>query len=170
MAQNSINSSATGMTPFQCMLGYQPPLAPWTGKTTNVPTVNEWMRRSEQVWEESHQQIERVLRRNKEQADKRRGPLDYVTPGDTPPPPEEIDGAPVYAVRWLLDSRRCGGITQHPAKDILDPGMVADFHARYPNKPAPRPRGRPRKGLSYSAPTQLRSPQVESSSRQHLGS
>ena len=35
MAQNSLTSSVTGMTPFQCILGYQPPLAPWTGVQTD---------------------------------------------------------------------------------------------------------------------------------------
>ncbi|KAK3505884.1 hypothetical protein QTP70_003698 [Hemibagrus guttatus] len=39
-AQNSLIHSSTGLTPFQCMLGYQPPLFPWSGEPSNVPAVD----------------------------------------------------------------------------------------------------------------------------------
>lgn len=32
-AQNSLHLPATGLTPFQCVLSYQPPLFPWSGET-----------------------------------------------------------------------------------------------------------------------------------------
>ncbi|KAL0195414.1 hypothetical protein M9458_008986 [Cirrhinus mrigala] len=39
-AQNSLRQDTTSMTPFQCVLGYQPPLFPWTEEPSNVPAVD----------------------------------------------------------------------------------------------------------------------------------
>ncbi|KAL0182072.1 hypothetical protein M9458_021447, partial [Cirrhinus mrigala] len=36
-ARNSLCQDTTGLTPFQCVLGYQPPLFPWMEKPSNVP-------------------------------------------------------------------------------------------------------------------------------------
>ncbi|KAK3541220.1 hypothetical protein QTP86_016808 [Hemibagrus guttatus] len=50
-AQNSLHQPSTGLTPFQCVLGYQPPLFPWSGEPSDVPAVNHWFRESEKkVW------------------------------------------------------------------------------------------------------------------------
>ncbi|KAK3532220.1 hypothetical protein QTP86_009497 [Hemibagrus guttatus] len=46
-AQNSLRQSTTGLTPFQCVLGYQPPLFPWDGEPSDVPAVDYWFRESE---------------------------------------------------------------------------------------------------------------------------
>ncbi len=40
-AQNSLQKNSTGLTPFQCIMGFQPPLFPWTGETTEVPAIND---------------------------------------------------------------------------------------------------------------------------------
>uniref|UniRef100_A0A8B9HYG6 Integrase catalytic domain-containing protein n=1 Tax=Astyanax mexicanus TaxID=7994 RepID=A0A8B9HYG6_ASTMX len=75
VAQNSLISSTTKLTPFQCFLGYQPPLMPWSAEP-NIPAVDDWMRRSEEVWEKTHRFIEAVLEQQKQQADR----LHRVTP------------------------------------------------------------------------------------------
>ncbi len=46
-AQKSLRQNTTGLTPFQCILGYQPPLFPWTGEPSEVPAVDHWFRASE---------------------------------------------------------------------------------------------------------------------------
>ncbi|KAI2645968.1 Transposon Tf2-8 polyprotein [Labeo rohita] len=61
-AQNSLRQDTTGITPFQCVLGYQPPLFPWTEEPSNVPAVDHWIRERES----------RAVRRNKHFADARR--------------------------------------------------------------------------------------------------
>ncbi len=39
-AQNSLRQSSTGLTPFQCILGYQPPMFPWDWEPSDVPAVD----------------------------------------------------------------------------------------------------------------------------------
>ncbi|KAI4890785.1 hypothetical protein NFI96_028572, partial [Prochilodus magdalenae] len=82
MAQNSLTSSTTSLTPFQCILGFQPPLMPWSPQSSDVPAVDHWMRRSEEVWEQTHWRIGSVVQRQKEQADKHRGSTPVYSPGD----------------------------------------------------------------------------------------
>ncbi|KAL7865625.1 hypothetical protein SRHO_G00108720 [Serrasalmus rhombeus] len=73
IAQNSLISLTTKITPFQCMYGYQPPLMPWTANPSEVPAVESWMSCREQVWEETHQWIK---------ADQRHGDTSSYSIGD----------------------------------------------------------------------------------------
>ncbi|KAL0183738.1 hypothetical protein M9458_019434, partial [Cirrhinus mrigala] len=234
-AQNSIRKPATGLTPFQCVLGFQPPLFPWSGDPSDLPTVNTWMQRSEATWNAAHTHLQVAIRRQKRYADLHRRPAPEFAPGSwvwlstrdlrlrlpcrklspryvgpfkvlrqiTPvsyrlalpseyrisptfhvsllkaagaprgaddldedreqgPPPLIIDDEEAYRVNEILNSRRRGGVLQYlvdwegygpeerswvNAKDILDPSLTAEFHHSHPDRPAPRPRGRPRRQL-----------------------
>lgn len=69
------------MTPFQCILGFQPPLFPWSGEPTDVPAVNDWLHRSEETWNQAHTHLQHAIRRQREQADRRRRPGPEYHPG-----------------------------------------------------------------------------------------
>ncbi|KAK3554239.1 hypothetical protein QTP70_020102 [Hemibagrus guttatus] len=73
-AQNSLTHSSTGLTPFQCVLGYQPPLFPWSGEPSDVPAMEEWSRLGQEVWERAHVCLQRAVRRQRIQANRRRRP------------------------------------------------------------------------------------------------
>ncbi len=76
-AQNSLTKPATGMTPFKCILGFQPPMFPWSGEPTELPSITEWLQRSEEVWDRAHTHLLRAVRRQELQANQHRrsGPV-----------------------------------------------------------------------------------------------
>lgn len=41
---------STGLTHFQCVLGFQPPLFPWSEKPMDLLPINIWLQRSETTW------------------------------------------------------------------------------------------------------------------------
>ncbi|KAK3572475.1 hypothetical protein QTP86_033904 [Hemibagrus guttatus] len=69
-AKNSLTHSSTGITPFQCLLGYQPPLFPWVGEPSDVPAVEDWYQWSQEVWERAHVRLQRAMRRQRIQANR----------------------------------------------------------------------------------------------------
>ncbi|KAK3558208.1 hypothetical protein QTP86_013998 [Hemibagrus guttatus] len=189
-AQNSLIHSSTGLTPFQCVLGYQPPLFPWSGEPSDVPAVEEWYRQSQEVWERAHVRLQWAVHRQRIQADRRRRPhpsyqvgqkpvhpsAGGVTESREPPLPLDIEGSPAYWIRALLDSRLVRSRLQYlvdwegygveerswvDAVNILDPSLTKDFHHDHLNKPAPHPRGHPRRrtpgGVAPDAPTRTHS-------------
>ncbi|KAI5606732.1 hypothetical protein C0J50_7543 [Silurus asotus] len=81
-AQNSLRQDTTGLTPFQCTLGFQPPLFPWSDEPSNVPAVDAWFRESNRVWESAHTQLRRALRNTRRHADARRLESTRFRPGD----------------------------------------------------------------------------------------
>ncbi len=80
-AHNSLQKPATGLTPFKCVLSYQPPLFPWSGEPSDLPAVPDWLRRSEETWNRAHIHLQRAVRRQEEQANRHRRPGPEYTPG-----------------------------------------------------------------------------------------
>ncbi len=80
-AQNSLVKPATGLTPFQCVLGFQPPMFPWSGEPTNLPSVTEWLQNSKVVWDRAHTHLLRAVRRQELQANRHRRVVPTYSPG-----------------------------------------------------------------------------------------
>lgn len=80
-AQNSLMKPATGETPFKCVLGFQPPLFPWAGEPTDLPSVTDWLQRSEEVWDRAHTHLLHAVRRQEQQANRHRRLSPAYIPG-----------------------------------------------------------------------------------------
>ncbi len=81
-AQNSLRQNTMGLTPFQCILGYQPLLFPRTGEPSEFPSVDHWFRASERVWDSAHIHLQRAVWTHKDFADVRHAPTPLYHPGD----------------------------------------------------------------------------------------
>ncbi|KAK2908400.1 hypothetical protein Q8A73_009473 [Channa argus] len=83
-AHNSLTSSATGLSPFMCSLGYQPPMFPNQETEIAVPSVNAHIRRCRRLWKEARAALLRTTQRNKRLADRRKTPAPTYTPVQRP--------------------------------------------------------------------------------------
>ncbi|XP_026064428.1 uncharacterized protein LOC113047291 [Carassius auratus] len=138
--QDSLRQPTNRLTPFQCMLGYQPPLFPWSGEPSDVPSIDYWFQESERVWDAAHHQLQRALRRRRLTADlsDRSNAMEYqpvqkvwlstrdihlrlpCQPGIAEAPlPLLLDDGVAYEVHDILDSRQRGGQLEWTGKDTV---------------------------------------------------
>uniref|UniRef100_A0A674DEN5 Gypsy retrotransposon integrase-like protein 1 n=1 Tax=Salmo trutta TaxID=8032 RepID=A0A674DEN5_SALTR len=82
LAQNSLRHSSTNLSPFQCVLGYQPVLAPWHQSQTEAPAVEEWVQRSKETWRAVQESLKQASGRQKRSADRHRSEAPVFVPGD----------------------------------------------------------------------------------------
>ena len=71
-AHNSLTSSATGFSPFQCAYGYQPPLFPAQEREASCPSVQAFIRRCRRTWVQARSSLLRSGRRHSAAANRRR--------------------------------------------------------------------------------------------------
>ncbi|XP_078798004.1 uncharacterized protein LOC101158741 isoform X1 [Oryzias latipes] len=82
-AHNALTSSASGMSPFEGSLGYQPPLFPEQEREVAVPSVQHLYRRCRRIWREARAALLRSSAANKRLADRHRLPAPTYTPGQS---------------------------------------------------------------------------------------
>lgn len=80
-AHNSLVSSATGLSPFEASLGYQPPLFPEEEADLAVPSVQHHLQRCRRVWSRTREALLRAVARQRSCADRRRSPAPVYSPG-----------------------------------------------------------------------------------------
>ena len=78
---NTMESSATGMSPFQCSLGYQPPLFPQQELEVAVPSTRAHLRRCRRIWKTARAALLRATERARRGANRRRVPAPVYQPG-----------------------------------------------------------------------------------------
>ena len=80
-AHNSLTSAATGLSPFECSLGYQPPLFPELERDLDVPSVQHHLQKIQQTWVTVREALLRTADVNRRQADRHRSPAPQYTRG-----------------------------------------------------------------------------------------
>ncbi|KAI2647808.1 Transposon Tf2-9 polyprotein [Labeo rohita] len=80
-AQNSLRRPSTNLTPFQCVLGFQPPMFPWSGEPSELLAINSWLQNREETWNQAHVHLQGAVRRAQAQANRRRRPNPPYEPG-----------------------------------------------------------------------------------------
>ncbi|KAG5830260.1 hypothetical protein ANANG_G00308310, partial [Anguilla anguilla] len=71
-AHNSLPVAASGLSPFQCCLGYQPPLFPSQEEEASVPSVQAFIQRCRRTWRQARAALLRSGDRMRRAADRRR--------------------------------------------------------------------------------------------------
>ncbi len=78
-AHNSLPVSSTGLLPFECSLGYQPPIFPSLESEVTVPSAHAFVQKCRHTWRRARETLLRVGARTKAQADRHRSkPPVYV--------------------------------------------------------------------------------------------
>jgi hypothetical protein len=80
-AHNTLQSSSTGLSPFQCQFGFQPPLFPEQESEAGVPSALHFVRRCRRTWKRVRQALLRTGKRNQLQANRHRTPAPIFRPG-----------------------------------------------------------------------------------------
>ena len=71
-AHNTLTSSSTGLSPFQCAYGYQPPLFPALEKEVSCPSVQAFIRRCRRTWAQARTTLLHSVSRYTSTANRRR--------------------------------------------------------------------------------------------------
>uniref|UniRef100_A0A672HVL4 Gypsy retrotransposon integrase-like protein 1 n=1 Tax=Salarias fasciatus TaxID=181472 RepID=A0A672HVL4_SALFA len=156
-AHNSLVCSSSGLSPFQCSLGYQPPLFPSQERELAVPSVQAAMRRCERVWKRARAALLRSSRQMEQQANRKRTPAPCYSPGqrvwlrakDLPLKVESRKLAPRYVGPFEVDRiinpsavrlKLPASMRIHPTFHVSQIKPVSESDLAPPVRPPPPPR------------------------------
>ncbi len=71
-AHNTLRSSATGLSPFECQFGYLPPLIPEEEAQVGVPSAQHFVRRCQSTWKKARRALLQTTMRYQHQANRHR--------------------------------------------------------------------------------------------------
>lgn len=71
-AHNTLSSSSTGLSPFQCAYGFQPPLFPSLEREASCPSVQAFIKRCHRTWNQARTVLLRSVQRYSVAANRRR--------------------------------------------------------------------------------------------------
>lgn len=80
-AHNTLRHSSTGMSPFECQFGYQPPLFSEQELEVGVPAAQHLVQRCHSVWRKARATLLKTSQLQQQQANRRRRPAPSLRPG-----------------------------------------------------------------------------------------
>ena len=80
-AHNTLRSSATGMSPFECQFGFTPPLFPDQEAEVTVPSALRFVGRCRLTWRKARHKLLQTSRQYQLQANRRRRAAPALRPG-----------------------------------------------------------------------------------------
>jgi len=75
-------TAATGLSPFQCVYGFQPPLFPSQERELAVPSVQAYIRRCHRTWHRARATLLRTSAQYERHANRHRTPAPSYSVGD----------------------------------------------------------------------------------------
>lgn len=152
-AQNSLQKPATGLTPFKCILDYQPPLFPWSGEPSDLSSITELLRRSEEeTWNRANTHLQQAVRRQEEQVNRHHRPSPEYAPG-------QWVWLSTRDIRLRLPCKKLSPRYVGPFK-IIRQIMPVSVHLDLPANYRISPAGGPREGWEHEGPGALLSIQI----------
>lgn len=80
-AHNALSNSSSGLSPFQCSLGYQPPLFPSQEQEIDIPSVQSLIRRCQGTWKKARKALQRASLQMSSQSNRHCRPAPTYRPG-----------------------------------------------------------------------------------------
>ncbi|KAI3354812.1 hypothetical protein L3Q82_004537 [Scortum barcoo] len=134
-AHNSLPTAATGLSPFQVVHGYQPPLFPANEEEVTVPSAHALARRCRKIWAAARRMLLRGQARMKTAADRHHRPAPVYTPGQKVWLSTKDLPLHVYTSKLASQVKLPRSLCVHPTFHVSKVKPVRESHLVPPTKP-----------------------------------